>query len=174
MHAQWALKLNVVEMDEHQYILGLGSNIDPVTNLHRTVEMLRQEVTVDNISTIWVTKPVGEAGPDFLNAAVQIKSTLEPNTLKSQVLRPIEAKLGRIRTKQKNSPRTIDIDILFADDQVVDDEVWQYTHKALPLAELKPYLIHPITGETLEILARRLLRSTPLDHRPAILKLNKI
>ena len=171
MPAQWALKLNAVEMNEHQYLLGLGSNIAPVTNLRRALEMLRQYVSVGEISTIWVTKSVGEAGPDYLNAAIRIYTTLKPNKLKMQVIRPIEDKLGRARTKRKNAARTIDIDIMIGDGQVFDDEVWEYTYKALPLAELVPDLAHPTTGETLESVASRLLRSTPLEFRPTILKL---
>src|SRR4030067_1374992 len=109
-------------MNEHQFLLGLVSNSAPATNLCRALEMLRQYVSVGEISTIWVTKSVGEAGPDYLNAAIRIYTTLKPNKLKMQVIRPIEDKLGRARTKRKNAARTIDIDIMIGDGQVFDDE----------------------------------------------------
>jgi len=157
-------------MNEHHHFLGLGSNIDPKINLHRALDMLRQEVLVDAVSNIWVTKSIGEAGPDFLNAAARITSHLEALKLKMQVLRPIEDKLGRRRTRRKNAPRTIDLDILITDSQVWDEEVWEYAHKALPLAELLPDLTHPTTGERLDSVASRLLRAAPLGIRPTILK----
>jgi 7,8-dihydro-6-hydroxymethylpterin-pyrophosphokinase len=102
-------------------------------------------------------------GPDFLNVVILICTTLTPEELKSKVINEIEITLGRERTKNKNAPRTIDIDILIVDEKLYDAEVWKQAHMAVPLAELIPDYAHPVTGETLEHVAQQLAKRTPIS-----------
>jgi len=148
--------------DIHLVYLGLGSNISPETNLPSALKRLRDTLQVEAVSTAWKTPAIGTVGPDFLNAAIAIRTELSPDELKSQVIRKIENQLGRIRTEDKNAPRSIDIDILIFNEQIVDPQIWSQVHLAVPLAELIPGFMHSESGETLAQAARRLSIASPI------------
>lgn len=142
--------------------LALGSNIDPQANLTRCVSLLAERCRVLAVSRVYETAPVGFSGqPDFLNAAVLVETALEAADLKAGVLRDIENRLGRVRTENKNAPRTIDIDIaLFNHDvltvgarRIPDPDIVTYGHVTLPLADIAPDYRHPETGQTLAKIA---------------------
>jgi 2-amino-4-hydroxy-6-hydroxymethyldihydropteridine diphosphokinase len=137
--------------------LGLGSNIAPEENLPRAFEMLSTQVHVEAHSGAWETPAVGSSGPNFINAAVQVSTNLAAGILKKQVLRKIENQLGRLRTADKNAPRSIDLDILIYGNRICDLHIWGYAHLAAPLAELIPDFQNTETKETLAEAARRLL-----------------
>jgi len=152
-------------MHELQYYLGLGSNIEPEKNLPRSIGLLRQYVSIYAFSALWETPSVGEAGPNFLNGVVRIGSHLQPEELKLQVLRPVEAQLGRVRTSDKYAPRPIDIDILVVNGSVYTEDVWRYAYLAVPLAELFPDLTHPKSGKSLAEVAKQLCNATKIHLR---------
>jgi 2-amino-4-hydroxy-6-hydroxymethyldihydropteridine diphosphokinase len=156
------------ERPYRQAYIGLGSNIDPASNLARALELLARHVIIDKIARIWETPAVGSRGPNFLNTAAAVRTQLPPGLLKSIVLRRVERELGRRRTANKNAPRTIDLDILVYEGQVLDPKVWSYAFMAVPLAELLPDLLNSETGETLEQAAKRLAGATVLKSRPDI------
>ena len=146
--------------------LTLGSNIDPTANLRRAVARLRRELEVEVISGAWESEPWGAPGtPRFLNAAVRVSTGLRPVALR-QLLRRIEAELGRRRQRDRNAPRTIDLDIALFGDRVIDEpeaglripdpEIRLRAYLALPLAEVGPEVTHPETGERLADIAARL------------------
>jgi 2-amino-4-hydroxy-6-hydroxymethyldihydropteridine diphosphokinase len=149
--------------------LGLGSNIEPEKNLPLSIGLLRQFVSINAFSTVWETISVGGAGPNFLNAVIRIQSGLSPDELKNQVLRPVEAQLGRVRTSDKYAPRTIDLDILVVNRTVCKDDVWRYAYLAVPLAEFLPNLTQPSSGKTLADIADQLRRKTRIHPRPDVL-----
>jgi 2-amino-4-hydroxy-6-hydroxymethyldihydropteridine diphosphokinase len=151
-----------------QAYLGLGSNIDPAVNIPGALEMLGRHLTIDQVAQTWETAAVGSHGPNFLNTAAAVQTQLPPELLKSLVLRRIERELGRVRTANKNAPRTIDLDILVYEGQVLDPKVWTYAFVAVPLAELLPELRNPESGETLEQAAKRLADGARLTSRPDI------
>jgi len=158
--------LNAHETDEiHRVYLGLGSNIDPEENLLRAVHLLRRSVDILARSSVWETPSVGSPGPNFLNAAVLTATRLSAPELTSQVLRPLEAKLGRVRTADPNYPRTIDLDILIFDKNVIDPEIWERAHKCIPLAQILHDYAHPATGEAITSIADRLAQSTSIRLR---------
>ena len=97
-----------------------------------------------------------------------IQTQLTLSLLKSIILRRIEVQLGRIRTSNKNAPRTIDLDILIYDDQLLDKKVWTHAFVAVPLAELIPDYTNLTTGETLREAAERLSKETVIKLRPEI------
>ncbi len=137
-------------------VILLGSNIDPNQNLRRAVDMLRLVSPVVRCSSVWRTRAVGSTGPDFLNMALILETELTTEALKFGVLRPIEAKLGRVRTSDKNAPRTIDLDVVVLDDRILDEDLWRRAHLAIPVAELMPALRSPETFELLADVAQRL------------------
>ncbi len=107
-------------------------------------------------STIIETDPVGFLDqPAFLNMAVEIETSEAPRGLLEKLL-AIEQKLGRVRTF-KNSPRTIDLDILLFGSLVVDEPELTIPHPRMlerafvlePLSELCPDFVHPVTGRTI-------------------------
>jgi len=137
-------------------LISLGSNIDPEKNLSLALKMLADEVVLLKQSSIWQTPAVGSNGPDYLNAAVLIQSTLSPDSLKDQILSTIELKLGRIRTNNKNEDRLIDLDIVMVDGKCLDEDLWNQAHVAVPASELIPECKNPQSGETLSQAAQRL------------------
>lgn len=143
-------KSNASEMTElHRAYLSLGSNIDAKNNLPKAIELLREAGKVVAVSSVWETQSVGFDGPNFLNACVLFLTHLQPVELKEEIIRPIEAKLGRIRSSEKNAPRTIDIDIVLFDETPLNTEFWDYAFVIVPLAELIPDFAHPVGGEKL-------------------------
>jgi 2-amino-4-hydroxy-6-hydroxymethyldihydropteridine diphosphokinase len=127
-------------------------------------------VWIEAISTAWDTPAVGIQAPDFLNAALLIDTSLDsPVALKQTVIRPVEACLGRVRTPNKNASRSIDIDVIIFDGQVLESQLWTEAFLAVPAAELVPNLFYPLTGETLTQIAQRLARCTRIEPRPEVL-----
>lgn len=148
-----------VRAKTHQVIIGLGSNISPFDNLRSSLYLLGRMVKIIAVSNSWQTQAVGSKGPEFLNAAALVRTTLTANELKNHVLNPIENLLGRTRTKDPNSPRTIDLDILIFDLQILEPEMWDYAYLSVPVAELLPDITNPVTGETIREVADRFLNS---------------
>lgn len=130
--------------------LSLGSNIDPVSNLRRSISLLSRNphLKICSISSVVETKAVGSTGPNFLNACISAETDLDAATLQSQVLRPIEDKLGRVRTADKNAARTMDLEIEVFDSQVFDPSAWRFAHVVVPLAEVAPGLRYPGSSRT--------------------------
>ena len=133
----------------HRVYLSLGSNIDAENNLPKAIELLREVGEVVSVSSVWETESVGFDGPNFLNACVLFLTHLQPAELKKKIIRPIEAKLGRVRGEEKNAPRPIDIDIVLFDNKPLNTEFWNYAFVTVPLAELIPDFVHPVSGEKL-------------------------
>lgn len=136
--------------------IGLGSNIKPMQYLPRAVQLLHERTHLLAVSSAWKSPPVGGEGPEFLNATALISTPLSPEDLKSQVLRPIEAELGRVRSSDQFAPRTIDLDILIHSNRELDPAIWDYAYLAVPLSEIIPDHVSPVTGETLLEAANRL------------------
>lgn len=149
--------------------LGVGSNIAPEKHLPLAVDLLCEQVRIETISTVWETPPAGLKGQNFLNAALAISTQLSATLLKSLVLRPIEIKLGRVRTANKYAPRTIDLDILIYEDRLLDPQIWTQAFLAVPLAELVPDFWNEESQESLHETARRLASELTLRPRPEVL-----
>jgi 2-amino-4-hydroxy-6-hydroxymethyldihydropteridine diphosphokinase len=127
-------------------------------------------VTVQAVSRIWKTSAVGSPGPDFLNAAALIATVFSEAQLRKEILRPVESMLGRIRTHDPNAPRTIDLDILMFDGVILDHQLWEYPHMAVPVGELIPDYIDRTSGNRAADIATQLLESP--DIREADLDLH--
>jgi 2-amino-4-hydroxy-6-hydroxymethyldihydropteridine diphosphokinase len=136
--------------------LALGTNIgDRLINLLKAAERLERAAHVKRSSAVYETPPWGYLDqPDFLNQVLEAETDLSPQDLIVEIKR-IEADMGR-RKIILNGPRLIDIDILFYEDEVVEQPNLIVPHPRLherafvlvPLADLAPDLVHPLRGET--------------------------
>jgi 2-amino-4-hydroxy-6-hydroxymethyldihydropteridine diphosphokinase len=157
-------------MDEsHLAFLSLGSNIEPEKNLVKAIELLNKYGEIQNVSRAWESRSVGATGPNYLNACVSFISSLLPVDLKEEIIRPIEAQLGRKRGGNKYLPRTIDIDIVLFDDRPYNDEYWKYAFVIVPLAEIYPGYYNPLLQERITETANRLRREVWIEARPEVL-----
>jgi 2-amino-4-hydroxy-6-hydroxymethyldihydropteridine diphosphokinase len=125
---------------EHPVCLLLGSNIRPEHNLPLAIDQLQNYLKLLRISRVWETASVGSAGPNFLNAAILAQTSLNQKSLKLKILRPLETRMGRVRSADKNAPRPIDLDIILFDGQVLDSTIWNFAHRAVPVADIQPEL----------------------------------
>lgn len=147
--------------ERHLAYLLLGSNIDKQVNMAAAVRLLAQTVSIAAVSSVYETAPAGNTNQEtFFNAAVIAETPLSAEDLKAR-LTAIERHLGRRRTADKNAPRTIDLDIVLFDSMVgeaeghpiPDPDLLTHPHVAIPLAEVAPDYVHPITRDTLKSIA---------------------
>ncbi len=134
----------------------LGSNINPEVNIPQALGFLNRSFTIRQISKTWRTRSIGMKAADFFNTAVEIETGLDESLLKDKCLCHIEEVLGRIREKNKNAPRTIDIDIVVFNNKILDPEIFTKEHLALPLSEIVPNLVSPQGNENLLNVAEQL------------------
>lgn len=133
--------------------LGLGSNVgDPAANLLSAIGALGESLEVVEVSSAYRTEPVGEITdqPDFLNAAVMVSATLEPEDL-LDLCKRVEVDHGRSLNAPRHSPRPIDIDLLLLGDLELQTDRLTLPHREVltrrfvlvPLLELDPELALP-------------------------------
>ena len=142
-----------------QALLLLGSNQG---NREALLENARNSLVqgvgeITRVSSLYETAPWGNTNqPDFLNQVIEINTLLSPEVLLKTILH-IEEQLGRYRS-YRNAPRTIDIDILFYGNEIVQLPHLQIPHPRLqdrlfvliPLQELVPALVHPVLHKTVD------------------------
>ena len=121
-------------------VIGLGSNIDPETNIPRARTLIGDLYTIIAESAFVQTTPVGFSDqPDFINGALLIETPDDPSRLNER-LKDIEARLGRIRGLNRFGPRTIDLDILVFNGRIVDEGVLSLDFLRQSVKELIPDL----------------------------------
>jgi 2-amino-4-hydroxy-6-hydroxymethyldihydropteridine diphosphokinase len=135
--------------ESHQAYLSIGSNIQPEVYLPKSIQLLGNYGDVKRVSSVWQSHAVGSDGPDFLNVCILFETDRQPYDLKEQIIRPIEAQLGRVRYADKNAPRTIDLDIVMFNAEPMNVDFWDYAFVVVPLAELIPDFLHPVSREKL-------------------------
>lgn len=133
----------------------LGSNINPDENIPKALKYLRDSFTLKQVSSTWRTRSIGTEAPDFYNTAAEIETDLDAYLLKEQCLCHIEEVMGRVRLPDKNAPRTIDIDIVIFNNEVLDTSIFNMEHLALPLADLLPLLRYQDSGNNLQEIASK-------------------
>ncbi|NMB61057.1 MAG: 2-amino-4-hydroxy-6-hydroxymethyldihydropteridine diphosphokinase [Chloroflexi bacterium] len=136
----------------HQVILGTGSNVgDREENLQLAMAEIQKFATITAQSAIYETNPWGFTDqPAFLNQVLVIETQLDPFDL-LDTLKTTEKQIGRTPTF-RYGPRMIDIDILFFDKLILEDEKLIIPHPKIadrafvliPLDELVPQFIHPL------------------------------
>jgi 2-amino-4-hydroxy-6-hydroxymethyldihydropteridine diphosphokinase len=137
--------------------IALGSNLgDRRAHLQAGLEGLRRHGLAPlAISSVWETEPVDTEHPRwFWNMAVRSESRRPPLGLLEALLE-IERENGR-RRRERNGPRTLDLDLLLVGDLVVDEprlrlphpRMWERVFVLEPLAEIAPRLLNPATGRS--------------------------
>lgn len=145
--------------------IALGSNLgDSLAILTDALKILAQTsgITLQASSSWYHTQPVGPPQPDYLNGCALLDVELTPQELLETLLR-IEAKFGRVR-QERNGPRTLDLDLLLFDDLILDIPNLQLPHPRMrerafvlvPLAEIAPNWIEPISGKAIAQLVQTL------------------
>jgi 2-amino-4-hydroxy-6-hydroxymethyldihydropteridine diphosphokinase len=143
-------------------LLSLGSNQQPEHYLRAAAEALRQRFPGARFSPVYRTPAVGFEGPDFLNAAAAIDSDLDPFAL-NDWLHALEDANGRRRDVPRFSSRTLDVDIVYFDDRVLEGPgnlklprpELKFAFVLKPLADVAPDFVDPVLGLTLEVLWQR-------------------
>ena len=167
MEAVEAVVEEVVQVAEQakRVFIAIGSNLgDREENIIDAINLLiANGVDVKNISSIIETKPYGNVKqPDFLNCVVDAYTALPPRML-LETLKAIEKQLGRTRTIHWG-PRTIDLDIIFYDELVIDTPDLKIPHPDMqnrifvlePLNQLAPNFVHPVLNKTVRELLSEL------------------
>ena len=136
--------------------IALGSNLgDRAANIQRGIELLMSRVPgirLNASAPVYETEPV-DCAPGtqaFLNTVIEVAAECLPDELHSH-LKAIEQALGRPDQRERNSPRTLDLDMLYADDVVSADPALILPHPRMhmrrfvlePLADIRPELMLP-------------------------------
>ncbi len=143
----------------NEVIFLLGSNIHAQQNIKKCLALLNGQMIISAHSKIWKTKSFGSDGPDFLNVAIATLTPLDVKTIKTSVIQKIENQLGRIRFSDKYAPRTIDVDIIIFNNEIIDADIWTKVFIAVPISELKPNFVNPENKKSLNKIAEKLKNS---------------
>ncbi len=150
----------------HRVYLSLGSNIG--NKRKNLLEAIRKIGELENTevvksSTILETEPFGYLEQDnFLNTCLEVKTLMTAQEFLKEILQ-IELDMGRVR-EIKWGPRIIDIDILFYDKEIIEEDNLAVPHPWIcerefvldPLSEIAPNYIHPLEKKIITMLARKL------------------
>lgn len=154
--------------------ISIGSNIDPARYVREACLLLGKAAKLRAVSMVYLSDAVGPPGQAaFYNCVAEIETDLPPRELKFDVLRPIEDRLGRIRTADRFAARTIDLDLILYDGLRMTSDGLVLPHPdielrpfvALPLAELAPELVLPGAGRSIGEVAALLSGETLLPLR---------
>ena len=152
--------------------IAFGGNLgDPIATLRRSLPMLNECIGgIVKLSSLYETRALtlnGNVHPNYVNAVIEVWSWLDPQSILDELLR-IERELGRERSPDKRwEPRTIDLDLLFVGDRVLQTPPLTLPHPEIakrdfvvaPLAEIAPDLIHPVAKKTMRELNSELVSS---------------
>lgn len=140
--------------------IALGSNLGDRLGHFRAglnALLLRDDIELLSKASIYETDPVDcpPGSQAFLNTVIEVESSLDAHAL-HQMLQGIEIALGRPEQRERNAPRPLDLDILYAGDQCMDDEVLTIPHPRLhlrrfvlqPLADIRSDWVLPGQGKT--------------------------
>lgn len=138
----------------------LGGNLgDRYKYLQEARALIEQSIgPLVTCSSFYETEPWGFAHDNsFLNQAIEVETRLNPFEILNEI-KVIETSLGRSRGNERYSARTIDIDILFFGDAVIDAPELTIPHPEMagrrfvldPMCEIAPDLLHPLLQKTMQ------------------------
>lgn len=159
--------------------ISLGSNEGQrLKNIQESVVQIQKTIGIlTDLSSLYQTPSWGFDGPDFLNACVGVKTKLSPVDVLGKLLE-IEQQFGRVRTKESGySSRSIDLDLLFYEDQIIESEDLILPHPRLelrnfilhPMREIAPNFVHPVLEKSMLELSKDCVDSL----LPQMLSLNQ-
>lgn len=160
--------------------LSLGSNQgNKLENLQQAIDLIAEKIgAVVKISSVYKTESWGFKSDDFLNICIQITTGLNSENL-LKLIHEIEHSLGRTRTSEIGyKPRNIDIDVLLFDTEIIISKELIVPHKDMlnrkfimvPLAEIAPNLIHPITKQRIQTCMENCTDSSHIEKTSLTLK----
>lgn len=150
--------------------ISLGSNIEPELYLQRGIDELDNVLTSLALSTVYRSVAKGFDGPDFLNAVCRGETAHSPQQLAAQ-LKVIEDDCDRDRSADRFSSRTLDLDLLLYDEQIIEQpglqipraEILEEAFVLQPLVDLAGPQLHPVTGLSLAEHRQQLVALKPAD-----------
>lgn len=105
-------------------IIAVGSNIDAERNIALMLQMINEKAQLEKISEMVTTEPIGITDqPIFTNGAIRVTTPLEKEAL-TLFLKEVEDRLGRDRSLPRFGPRTMDLDIVVWNGEIVDDDYY--------------------------------------------------
>ncbi len=142
--------------------IALGSNMgDSLLTLEAAIEILAQtpDIVLQARSSWYRTKAVGPPQPDYFNGCALLQVNMEPQLLLATLL-AVEDKFARVR-QERWGPRTLDLDLLLYEDLILHTPSLQIPHPRMrerafvliPLVEIAPDWVEPISGSTIQELA---------------------
>jgi 2-amino-4-hydroxy-6-hydroxymethyldihydropteridine diphosphokinase len=144
--------------------IALGANLgNPIETLNAAIEVLANHPGLELVgrSSWYQTVAIGPPQPDYMNGCVVLRTTIQPQELMTLLL-TIENQFGRVR-QERWGARTLDLDLLLYNDQVLKTEHLELPHPRMtqrafvlvPLAEIAPDWIDPISLRSIEYLCQR-------------------
>ena len=150
----------------HKALIGIGSNLgSPQENCKRAISLLCESDSINLLkqSALYQSEPIGKKNqPWFVNAAIEIQTTLSPESL-LKTLFNIEQQMGRTRS-EKWGPRIIDLDILDYEGRIINSKPLTLPHPEMlnrrfvlePLREISGSTIHPVEKKSIQNLLNEL------------------
>lgn len=159
----------------HQAAVALGSNLgDSYSILESALKQLARTpgIILQAQSSVYRTVAVGPPQPDYLNATALLATQLDPEAL-LQTLLNLETQFGRVR-RERWGPRLLDLDLLLYDDRFLELPHLQVPHPRMaerafvlvPLAEIAPNWVHPITQTSITALVQQVDSTGVTPYQP--------
>ena len=150
----------------HKVLIGIGSNLgSPQENCKKAISLLYEleSISILKQSSLYQSEPIGKKNqPWFVNAAIEIQTTLSPESLLKTLLN-IEQQMGRTRS-EKWGPRVIDLDILDYEGKTINSKSLTLPHPEMlnrrfvlePLSEISGSTTHPVEKNSIQNLLNEL------------------